>query len=69
LPSDEVVGGYPDASGSEETHRPTESQTESAGVAADTGGGIRGNMIDLGYPDGVVSNWTTRWVDIYILGP
>ena len=39
------------------------------GVAADTGGGIRGNMIDLGYPDGVVSNWITHWVDIYILGP
>lgn len=39
------------------------------GVAADTGGGIRGDMIDLGYPDGVVSDWTSRWVDIYILGP
>ena len=39
------------------------------GVAADTGGGINGNMIDLGYPDGVVPDWTTRWVDIYILGP
>ncbi len=39
------------------------------GVAADTGGGIRGNMIDLGYPDGVVPDWTTRWVDIYILRP
>ena len=39
------------------------------GVAADTGGGIRGDMIDLGYPDGVVPDWTTRWVDIYILGP
>lgn len=39
------------------------------GVAADTGGGIRGNMIDLGYPDGVVSDWTSRWVEIYILAP
>ncbi len=39
------------------------------GVAADTGGAIRGNVIDLGYPDGVVPNWTSRWVDIYILGP
>ena len=39
------------------------------GVAADTGGGIRGDVIDLGYPDGVVPDWTTRWVDIYILGP
>ena len=39
------------------------------GVAADTGGGIRGNVIDLGYPDGVVSDWTSRWVEIYILAP
>jgi len=39
------------------------------GVAADTGGGIRGNMIDLGYPDGVAVNWNSRWVEIYILGP
>jgi 3D (Asp-Asp-Asp) domain-containing protein len=38
-------------------------------LAADTGGGIRGEMIDLGYPDGVVSDWISRWVDIYILGP
>lgn len=38
-------------------------------VAADTGGGIRGAMIDLGYPDGVVPNWISHWVDIYILGP
>lgn len=39
------------------------------GVAADTGGAIHGDMIDLGYPDGVVSDWITGWVDIYILGP
>jgi uncharacterized protein YabE (DUF348 family)/3D (Asp-Asp-Asp) domain-containing protein len=39
------------------------------GTAADTGGAIRGSVIDLGYPDGVVPNWTSRWVDIYILGP
>jgi uncharacterized protein YabE (DUF348 family) len=38
-------------------------------VAADTGGGIRGQMIDLGYPDGVAVDWSSRWVDIYILGP
>ena len=38
-------------------------------LAADTGGGIRGEMIDLGYPDGVVPDWTSHWVDIYILGP
>ncbi|MEX2157792.1 MAG: ubiquitin-like domain-containing protein [Dehalococcoidia bacterium] len=38
-------------------------------VAADTGGGIRGNVIDLGYPDGVTPDWISHWVDIYILGP
>lgn len=38
-------------------------------VAADTGGGIRGAMIDLGYPDGVTPDWVTHWVDIYILAP
>lgn len=37
------------------------------GVAADTGGAIVGNIIDLGYPDGVVPTWTSRWVDIYVL--
>jgi 3D (Asp-Asp-Asp) domain-containing protein len=36
-------------------------------IAADTGGGIIGNMIDLGYPDGVVVDWRTGWVDVYIL--
>jgi uncharacterized protein YabE (DUF348 family) len=36
-------------------------------VAADTGGGIIGNMIDLGFPDGVPSDWHTSWVDVYIL--
>lgn len=39
------------------------------GVAADCGGAIKGNIIDLGFPDGVTPNWTSRWVDIYILGP
>lgn len=39
------------------------------GVAADTGGGISGNMIDLGYPDGVIPDWISHWVDIYILAP
>ena len=29
---------------------------------------MKGNMIDLGYPDGVPSDWRTGWVDIYILG-
>jgi len=38
-------------------------------VAADTGGGIVGNTIDLGYPDGVPVDWRTGWVDIYVLEP
>ncbi len=38
-------------------------------VAGDTGGGIHGNMIDLGYPDGVTPDWHTGWVDIFILAP
>jgi uncharacterized protein YabE (DUF348 family)/3D (Asp-Asp-Asp) domain-containing protein len=37
-------------------------------VAADCGGGVKGNMIDLGYPDGVDVDWSSHWVDIYILG-
>ena len=36
-------------------------------VAADTGGGVRGYMIDLAYPEGVTPNWRTGWVTIYIL--
>jgi resuscitation-promoting factor RpfB len=36
-------------------------------VAGDTGGGIIGDMIDLGYPDGVAVDWRTGWVDVYIL--
>jgi uncharacterized protein YabE (DUF348 family)/3D (Asp-Asp-Asp) domain-containing protein len=38
-------------------------------VAADTGGGVIGKMIDLGFPDGVTSDWHTGWVDVYILAP
>ena len=38
-------------------------------VAADTGGGIKGNMVDLGYPDGVQSTGEQGWVDVYILAP
>ncbi len=37
-------------------------------VAADCGGGIKGNMIDLGYPDDYDVDWISHWVDIYILG-
>jgi len=39
------------------------------GVAADCGGAVKGNIIDLGYPDGVTPNWSSRWIDIYILDP
>jgi uncharacterized protein YabE (DUF348 family) len=39
------------------------------GEAADTGGAIVGNIIDLGFPDGVSPGWTPCWLDIYILGP
>ncbi|MBI2912946.1 MAG: G5 domain-containing protein [Chloroflexi bacterium] len=38
------------------------------GLAADTGGGIIGHMIDLAYGDYDVYDWSTRWVDICILG-
>jgi uncharacterized protein YabE (DUF348 family) len=37
------------------------------GVAADTGGGVKGYLIDLGYPDGVPIDWLSRWVEITIL--
>jgi uncharacterized protein YabE (DUF348 family)/3D (Asp-Asp-Asp) domain-containing protein len=36
-------------------------------VAADTGGAVKGYIIDLGYPDGVAVDWRPRWLDIYIL--
>lgn len=36
-------------------------------VAADTGGAVKGYIIDLGYPDGVTVDWRSRWLDIYIL--
>ena len=38
------------------------------GLAADTGGGVIGHMIDLAYGDGDVYDWSTRWVEICILG-
>ena len=38
-------------------------------VALDTGGGIIGDRIDLGYPDGVAVDWYTGWTDVYILAP
>jgi 3D (Asp-Asp-Asp) domain-containing protein len=36
-------------------------------IAADTGGGVRGNMIDLAYGDSDAYDWGSRWVDICIL--
>ncbi|MEX2246475.1 MAG: ubiquitin-like domain-containing protein [Dehalococcoidia bacterium] len=36
-------------------------------VAADTGGAVKGNIIDLGYPDGVPIDWKPGWIEIYIL--
>ncbi len=36
-------------------------------VAADTGGAVKGYIVDLGYPDGVTIDWTPGWLDIYIL--
>lgn len=36
------------------------------GLAADTGGGIKGYKIDLGYGANDVYDWRTRWVDICI---
>jgi 3D (Asp-Asp-Asp) domain-containing protein len=38
-------------------------------IAGDTGGGIIGNKIDLGFPDGVPVDWITGWTDVYILAP
>jgi 3D (Asp-Asp-Asp) domain-containing protein len=38
-------------------------------VAGDTGGGVTGEMLDLGFPDGVAVDWRTGWVDLYILSP
>ena len=37
------------------------------GLAADTGGAIIGNMIDLGYGPNDIYDWATRWVEICIL--
>ena len=39
-----------------------------AGLAADTGGGVRGKWIDLGYDDDNLQGWWW-WVDVYLLTP
>ena len=36
-------------------------------IAADTGGAVKGYIIDLGFPDGVTVDWQSKWVEIYIL--
>jgi 3D (Asp-Asp-Asp) domain-containing protein len=38
------------------------------GLAADTGGAIKGNIIDLGYGPNDVYDWRSRYLDICILG-
>lgn len=38
-----------------------------AAVAGDTGGAIKGNIIDLGFDDAQTSGWSARFVDIYLL--
>lgn len=37
-------------------------------LAGDTGGGIKGKRIDLGYPEDAMEGWY-RWVDVYLLTP
>lgn len=36
-------------------------------VAGDTGGAIKGNIIDLGFDDAKISGWSAKFVDIYLL--
>ena len=38
------------------------------GIAGDTGGGIKGRRIDLGYDDDNLVLWY-RWADVYLLTP
>jgi uncharacterized protein YabE (DUF348 family) len=38
------------------------------GVAGDTGGGIKGRHVDLGFDDDDLVMWY-KWVDVYLLGP
>lgn len=37
-------------------------------LAGDTGGGIKGKRIDLGFPEEAMEGWY-RWVDVYLLTP
>lgn len=36
-------------------------------IAGDTGGSIKGNIIDLGFDDARTSGWQAHFVDIYLL--
>ncbi len=36
-------------------------------VAGETGGAIKGNIIDLGFEDARTAGWSARYVDIYLL--
>lgn len=36
-------------------------------IAGDTGGAIKGNIIDLGFDDARTAGWTAHYVDIYLL--
>lgn len=36
-------------------------------VAGDTGGAIKGNIIDLGFEDARTAGWSARFVDIYLI--
>ncbi|MBI2022199.1 G5 domain-containing protein [Candidatus Daviesbacteria bacterium] len=36
-------------------------------IAGDTGGAIKGNMIDLGFDDARTAGWKARYIDIYLL--
>lgn len=36
-------------------------------VAGDTGGAIKGNIIDLGFEDARTADWSAKFIDIYLL--
>ncbi len=36
-------------------------------IAGDTGGAIKGNIIDLGFDDARTAGWSARYVDIYLM--
>lgn len=36
-------------------------------IAGDTGGAIKGNIIDLGFEDAKTAGWSAKFVDIYII--